>query len=294
MKRKLTDKIVKENVVLCDKKAAKGSVSIWVITEPKIRVKAGDLAKAEELLVDKIWDVCELDEPFAIKYKEEGQSESAQEDKLFWIGSNDLIDTGNPSGYFKGGFCSTCQKGIGDRNGEPLKLDKVPKVLKSGFMVRYQGTRGLMMSKLANIIHKDICQKINEACQPLVEFRRVVDIKRGPTDFFEVIPTQNFFMVSLLGQKEPGGKCVDCGSIRLYGEVGKDYIKRSDADIIRQHGAAAIGSFAPKFCVSSRVWESLKKVETARRLLKLHALTELEDKDIDPNPKFAKILPVKR
>jgi len=51
-----------ENVVLCDKKAAKGSVSIWVITEPKIRVKAGDLAKAEELLVDKIWDVCELDE----------------------------------------------------------------------------------------------------------------------------------------------------------------------------------------------------------------------------------------
>ncbi len=291
MKRKLTNKIVKEDVVLCDKKVAKGSVTIWVIAEPKIRVKAGDLATAEELLVDKIWDACELDEPFAIKYKEADQSEAAQEDKIFWVGSNGLIDTGNPSEYFKGGFCSTCQKGIGGRNSKALKLERVPKTLKSGFMVRYQGTRGLSMSKLADIIHKEICRKINAVCQPLVEFRQVLDAKRGPTDFYEVIPTKNFSGVTPLGKIDPGGKCPDCGFVQLYGDVGKDFITKPDADIIRRHGVAAVGSFASKFCVTSRVWDALKKVETAKRLLKLHSFIELEGKDIEPNPKFAKIQP---
>ena len=288
MKHRLTKRIVKEDVVLCDKKATKGSVSIWVIAEPKIRVKAGDLAKAEELLIDKIWDVCELDEPFAIKYKEADLSDPEQEDKLFWVGSNDLIDTGNPSEYFNGGFCSNCQQGIGGRNSKALKLERVSKTPKSGFMVRYRGTRGFMMRKLTDILHKDICQKISKVCQPLVEFRQVLDIKHGLTDFFEVIPAQNFFMVAPLGKQNPGGKCPDCGSVRLYSDAGKDYVKKADAEIILRHGAVAIGSFAPHFCVTNRVWDALKKVGTAKRLLKLHSLIELENKDIETTPKLAK------
>jgi hypothetical protein len=288
MKRKPANKIVKDDVVLCDKKAAKGLVTIWVIAEPKIRAQARDLAEAEELLVDKIWDICELDEPFAIKYKEAELPEAAQEDKVFWVSSNGLIDTGNPSEYFKGGFCSACQKGVGERNDVSLKLEKVPKAVKSGFMVRFKGTRGCMMRKLADIIHKDICRKINETSQPLVEFRQVIDVKRGPTDFYEVIPTRNFSGVTPLGKIDPGGKCPDCGSVHLYNDVGKAFLTKRDADIIRRHGVAAIGSFAPYFCVSSRVWNALKKVEAAKRLLKLHPFIELEEKDIEPNPVFEK------
>jgi len=291
MKNMSAKNIVKDSVVLCEKRTGKSYVSIWVSGNPEICAKAKNLALAEEQLVNKIWGVCELDEPFAIKYIDDDSTTSAINNPLFWAGVNDVIDTSNPDQYFNNGFCKTCQMGAGGRNKQLLSLDGVPRGVKSGLIVRFEARGGMQMGM--DIIHSDICKMINEVCRPLVEFRQVLDKKRGPTDFLEIIPVKKFFEVSPIGKKDPGGKCAECGSVCLYNDVDKVHVRKSDADFIRQHGVAAIGDFASKFCISGRVWESIKKLEAARRLLKHCPMIELTNKDIDPNPKFSKILPPK-
>src|ERR1043165_5995582 len=123
MKRKSAKKIVKNNVVLCEKRIEKNSIFIWVVDNPEIRAEAKKLSQAEDKLVNTIWDIFELDEPFAIKYNDADLTAIRSENQLFWVGSNDVIDTTNPSQYFTGGFCQTCQSGIGGRNGKILTIE---------------------------------------------------------------------------------------------------------------------------------------------------------------------------
>lgn len=290
MKRKSNKKIVVDEVVLCAKKAGKNSASIWVLANPDIRAEAKTLAQAEELLVDKIWSVCDLDEPFALKYDDADLPPSMPEDTLLRVGPNVVTDTPNPAQYFNEGFCSNCESGKGGRNGEMLKLERVPKKVTAGLIVRFE-TGPWRVQFGAKVVHASIADKIMAECDPLIEFRPVMDVKRAITDYREVIPTRRFPEVSPRGKKDPGAKCPDCGSVCLYNDLGTFYLKIDDANIIRQHGAAAIGCYqAPDFCVSNRIWQSIKKLEAARRLLKHGVITELDDKNIQPNPKLKRIV----
>jgi len=286
--------VVHDGVVLCGKKAQGDIVTLWVLSNPNIRAEAKNLEQAEERLLDTIWSTCQLDEPVALKYENGNQKNPASKDNLLWIGPNITIDTTDSGQYFNDGFCPTCQTGKGGRNTRFLELDGVPKTVKAGLIVRFQPYFKCGLRVGMTILHTSICEIMTRECNPLIEFRPVKDKKRGFTDFREVIPTRFFPSSSPVGKKRPGGKCVECGSICLYGDVGKVFLKKDEADVIRQHGAAAIGSSSrPDICVSTSIWQSLQKVAAARGLLQHCSIIELNDMDIQGKPKLEKIIPFK-
>lgn len=284
MTKKSAKKIVVDDIVTCGKLVGKDSAEVWVLADSKLRAKAKNLSQAEELLVDKIWSVCDLDEPFAIKYIEADLGVSALAEELLWVGANSTIDSENPEQYFPEGICATCGGGKGARNAKALELENVPKKIKAGFMVRFYPRAQRVR---LDIFHSSICEVLASKHNPLIEFRPVIDKKRGATDFCEIISVRQFLEVIPSGKKNPGGQCAECGRIFLYNGVNEQYLKKDDAHIIRQHGAAATGDFSTlKLCVSNIVWQKLKKVEASRGLLKLSPFTELDDENINHNPKL--------
>lgn len=282
MTRKSAKKIVVDDIVTCGKLVGKNSAEVWVLADPKFRAKAKNLSQAEELLVDKIWSACELDEPFAIKYLEEDLGAFAATEGLLWVGTNSTIDSENPGEYFPEGICATCGGGKGPRNGKALELENVPKKVKAGFMVRFYPRAERVNLK---ILHASICEALSAKQNPLIEFRPVMDKKRGATDFCEIIPVRQFLEVIPSGKKNPGGRCAECGRIFLYNGVNEQYLNNNDARLIRQHGSAVIGHFStPKLCVSNPAWQTLQKVEASRGMLKLSPFAELDDNSINHNP----------
>jgi len=274
------------NVLLCGKKQEHGKTILWVIKAPKLKAQAVTYEEAEELLLKKIWEQYDLDEPVGLKYEELSSGVATD---LFQIAPNEVDDARDPGRFFKDGFCSVCQIGQSGRNGEILCVEHGPRPSWPGVLVRFQPALKCGMRTGMLLFHTHICERIKEVCDPLVEFREVRTISKRLIPFCEVIPTKSIPHVVRMERKgRIGDVCCKCGAECIYQERRAD-ISKEDADLIRKHGAAAIGrEWSPSFCMTATVWKAISRLKLSEGLL-TEEIGELREDAINRKPKLGKM-----
>lgn len=255
------------------------------------------MEEAEELLVEEMWNRYELDEPFGLKYLEPRGQMRSKKNGLMEVAPNEVTDASNPAQYFKQGFCSVCQAGKGGRNDKLLVLEYLPRGVRSGFIVRFQPYFKCGLRVGMRLYHKRICEELTKYSDPLVEFREVRVKPNRACDFLEVVP-KRVIPVEIPATRTGtvGGVCVKCGTRFIYAEIKQFkrghsglFVKADNADLIREHGVAAIGDeSSPSICMSYDVWRCISELAEARGLL-AYEVGELTKDQICRKPKFAKI-----
>lgn len=91
---------------------------------PDVKAFGKDLASAEQALLEKIWDLCDLAEPTAFRYDDEPM---AGQESILQVAANAVADISESGQYFEKGFCPTCQSGLGARNDKVIQLLRSPK-----------------------------------------------------------------------------------------------------------------------------------------------------------------------
>jgi hypothetical protein len=294
MKPKNAKSLLTDNVVLCGMKQGPERVIVWVLAAPSIRAEASTVREAEEMLLEHIWQRYELDEPVGIKYEESADFAQGREGILLKVAPNEVVDAVDPGRYFKKGFCSVCQSGQGCRNDELLRVEHIPRGIKSGVLVRFQPYFKCGMRVGMVVLHKRICREISKRCDPLLEFREVRIKPDRMTDFREVIPKKIVPCVVTSAKKSrAGGVCSKCGTKFIYAETVREhaglFIDYNRAKMIRSHGAGGIGDESrPSLCVTGTIWQAITKLKHGEGVL-ASEIRELEDKAINMKPKFEKI-----
>jgi len=285
---------IKDGVLACVKDVRKGRATVWVDKHADVKAGAATLKEAEELLVEKIWSLCDLDEPFALRYKSTKSEAVENLGKIFRITANEDADTSSPGDYFTKGFCPTCQSGLGSRNAKILQLDFLEKKAKSGLLVRFQPYHKYGLRVGMCLIHADVCKALKLNSNPLLEVREVTAKGKPMGNFREIIGRQLIpCPIPLARQGRVGGVCSKCRAEFIYHEVGKEYICDDGAALIRKYGAAAIGAATrPTLCVTGKNWKRIEKLESARGLL-AEPVSILAKSEINHRPKLEKIWPLK-
>src|ERR1041384_7446391 len=105
-----------DNVLVCARKQDSGKAIIWVLAAPSIRAEAPTIEKAEQILIEKVWERYEPDESFGLRYKQPANVAPDREGALIKVVPNEVAEATQPGRYFQKGFCSVCQSGQGGRN----------------------------------------------------------------------------------------------------------------------------------------------------------------------------------
>jgi hypothetical protein len=287
-----------DNVLLCGKKENKRQFHIWAIGAPDLQARAATLELAEELLVDQMWRRYDLDEPFGLKYEGEPAIRSEATDVLLKVAPNEVADATEPARYFRNGFCLVCQTGQGGRNGELLLLESLPKNVECGLLVRFQPFLKCGMRVGMCLLHRRICESLQEICEPLVEFRQVRTVTNKLCEFRELIPKRAIPIEVPLNRKgRIGGVCVQCGARSIFAEIQRGhsglFITAENADLIRHHGIAAVGDESrPTICMSAKVWKEINKMKWSKGLL-ASLIGVLQQQAINPRPPLDKIVAFK-
>jgi hypothetical protein len=283
-----------DNTLLCAKKREKGQFLIWAVITPDMQAKAATLQQAEERLVEEMWKRYDLDEPFAVKYQEGPLVAAKSDDVLLKVVPNEVADAFDPERYFMKGFCPVCQSGQGGRNAELLEVERLPKTVKSGFLVRFQPYLKCGMRVGMPLLHTRICEELKRVCDPLLQFREVRVKPNRNCDFCEILPCRMIpEEVPTAREGTSGGVCVRCGARFIYAKISRQhsglFIAEENAQLIRRHGMAAIGYKSRRaICMSSTVWKAISRLEHAKGLL-ASEVGQLAREAMNPKPKFEKI-----
>ena len=296
MKRKGKTKknLLIDNVLLCAKKKWRGRFVVWALGDPEMKAEAETLERAEELLVEEMWNRYDLDEPFGLKYIDSSDLAPKEENRLMEVVPNESAAAINPAHYFERGFCPVCQAGKGGRNKELLVLEHLSKGVKCGFIVNFQPFFKCGMRVGMRLYHKHICEKLTKLCDPLVEFREVRVKPNRSCDFLELVPKRVIpEEVPAARKGRIGGACIKCGTRFIYAEVSGDhsgqFVSADNASLIRRHGVVAIGDqSSPSICMASDVWRNISKLEEAKGLL-TYEISELAEDEIHLNPRFERL-----
>jgi hypothetical protein len=280
-----------DDVLICEKLRIKGGFRVWAKDAPTIVAEADTLDRAEDLIVDQMWDRYDLDEPFGLKY--ENSTEPSSTSPLFIVSPNEVTDSKDPARYFTGGFCTTCQSGQGRRNSEILEIEHIPKRVRSGLIVRFQPYFKCGMRVGMRLFHRDICVQL-QRLNPPVEFRDVMLRNRGVCEFKEVISKKVF------GDKVPvhrkgriGGRCVTCGATFIYAKVHREhsgvFIDAAAAMRIRRQNVAVVGFHSsPSVCLTTEAWNSIASLPAAKGLL-ADPLNILSKAEVMREPKLERL-----
>jgi hypothetical protein len=290
MKGKLK-RAIKDDVLICRKREKKGRVDVWVAAVPDVKTFGKDLASAEQALLEKIWGLCDLDEPIAFRYDDEPKP---GQESIVQVAANEVADISEPGQYFENGFCATCQSGLGARNDKVVQLLRPPKATSSAIGVRFQPYFKCGMRVGMTLLHTSLCDKIKSQSRPLLQFREVQVNGKPTTAFLEVVPSSLIpCVIPSSNRGRVGGKCSKCGyQFVFHGPSGK-FITKRDEELIREHGAAAIDSHStPALCVTAAIWGKLSAMKQGPGLL-VYPVTGLDEKDISRNPRLEKIVPFK-
>lgn len=282
---------IKGEVLICEKAERPGRITVRVAAVPKLSASAKTFREAEELLVEKIWEICDLDEPVAFRY-DNLQEEGGEGRSIIQIAVNEVADVTNPERYFENGFCSTCQSGLGRRNSELLQLVSAPKSSLAGVSVRFQPYLKCGLRVHMTVLNAGLCKQLAPHEDLPIKFQKVCVNGKPLAGFYEVVPTRILPCAIPISRKgRVGGRCEKCSAEFIYHEPTGKFLSNVDADVIRAHGTAMIDSFSdPILCVTSKVWKKIKNTKLGRGLID-RQIFELEEKKISTKPKLEKIKP---
>jgi hypothetical protein len=282
-----------DGVLICKATERAGKVTVSASANRRLRATAATREEAETLLLEKIWDEFDLDEPVAFRYESGDQSKNVAQASLVRIAPNETEDASNPALYFTEGFCPICRSGKGLRNSEVLKLDHLSGGA-SGAIVRLQPYFRCGLRVHLHLFHKAICDVLSRECKGAFEFREVLVRGKVAGKVREAIPTEVIpCVVPIARSARAGGICGSCGASFIYHEPRKVFVSEDGARRIRQRGACGIDSpSSPVFCMLDKVWRKIEKLQASKGLV-AYPVEVLGKQDICSQPFFGKIVPLK-
>jgi hypothetical protein len=199
---------------------------------------------------------------------------------LVAIGWNETA-TGEPwqDGLFEGGYCGTCESGIGPRTSRPLQVKTLPKGNIGGFYQR--------MSNFV-LLSEGFLSLLHPAEREAVAPREVVAPRNAKRRFFEITGEPALRMVGVRGGKYWTLACLHCAACgyRQFScshpelpQSSADFIAREDLPEGLAHGFLLEDPLGRRrLCMRRARWSQLKRSPHAAGVLadRVHVLPDDE------------------